>query len=595
MINPAAMMGLDNAPAYKELKEIKFGIRKLFEIKIKDTKDIERENKRQKEQDKRDAQDVQRVLKNDKALMQGWGTSLENSQAGLMAALLGGAALFGAASMLAGFDLQEFIDDVSNNISRFLDNVLPSSPSMNEDYVPVDGEVGSPGTDDTEDIGDLSDMSPTDDPKAEKTAKTLPLPKTVVVTSKAGMRSGRVHAGVDIGGAGGEPLTVSRPSKIVESRSISGYGNTVIFKDNRGEHLYAHMRALSKFKVGDTVQPGQIIGYLGNTGRSSGPHLHWEFDKRSNVVGRPRSLAEMTDPLSVGGMNWKTPFTGKQKGGVIGKAIHLIKDHESIASLTKGERDWTRPGMQTSTGSAKKPYRKLTDKTPIYPYRDRGSKKTPTIGWGTTFLGGMMSGKNPVTMKTPPMPKKRADEHLVKDVSQLAAHLAKTVKPWKKMSNDQKTGMISIGYNAGPNAHLTKDPKFKPYGDAIQTGNFEKAISPKIMPDFDSLKDRRMEEIQFLKKGPKQVTGFQSGGRVNMSPTQSVPDDYQHYTPEFYARQAKNITQSSIIIINKTSSAPQSVSAPSVKPRFMGDTDTDMPSYSDIAQSYYRYVGGIKI
>ena len=124
------MMGLDNAPAYKELKEIKFGIRKLFEIKIKDTKDIERENKRQKEQDKRDAQDVQRVLKNDKALMQGWGTSLENSEAGLMAALLGGAALFGAASMLAGFDLQEFIDDVSNNISRFLDNVLPSSPSM---------------------------------------------------------------------------------------------------------------------------------------------------------------------------------------------------------------------------------------------------------------------------------------------------------------------------------------------------------------------------------------------------------------------------------------------------------------------------------
>ena len=104
-----------------------------------------------------------------------------------------------------------------------------------------------------------------------------------------------------------------------------------------------------------------------------------------------------------------------------------------------------------------------------------------------------------------------------------------------------------------------------------------------------------MEEIQFLKKGPKQVTGFQSGGRVNMSPTQSVPDDYQHYTPEFYARQAKSITQSSIIIINKTSSAPQSVSAPSVKPRFMGDTDTDMPSYSDIAQSYYRYVGGIKI
>ena len=88
MINPAAMMGLDNAPAYNELREIKQGITTLFNIKLKDTKGIELENKRQREQDKRNDQDVKRVLRQDKAVMQQMGANLENSQAGLMATLL---------------------------------------------------------------------------------------------------------------------------------------------------------------------------------------------------------------------------------------------------------------------------------------------------------------------------------------------------------------------------------------------------------------------------------------------------------------------------------------------------------------------------
>ena len=602
MINPAAMMGLDNAPAYKELREIKQGITTLFNIKIKDTKSIELENKRQREQDKRDNQDVKRVLNQDRAVMQQMGANLENSQAGLMAALLGGAALFGAAKLLGGFDLGQFVNDVSTDLYNFLtgkDKV--DEPTLNESDVPT--TQASPGSDaDTEVSGGVEELSQTDDPKSDKVAKQLPLPKTVTVTSKPGWRGNKVHTGIDIGGVGGEKLTVSKPSKVVESRFIKGYGNTVIFKDSRGEHLYAHMQALSKFKPGDTVQPGQTIGRLGNTGRSTGPHLHWEFSPKLNVVGRPRGMNETVDPSKTGGMSWKTPFTGHQSGGVVGKALHMIKDHEAIASLTPGERDWVRPGMQKSTGSSKRSYSSLEPGTLIHPYRDRGSKKTPTIGWGTTYLGGMMKGTDPVTMKTPPMFKKRADAHLEKDVTQLTGHLAKTVKPWKKLSDDQKSGLISIGYNAGPNAHTSKNPKFAKYGKAIQSGNIQEAVKKDVMPHFESRKDRRMDEISLLKSGPQQVTGFQrggvvgkqSGGLINLMNTEKQPESFDHYTSEFYERQAKKVTGSSIIIVNKTA-PPRTPSLPHTKDAWGGTGDDDTPSYSDIAQTFYRYVGGIKI
>ena len=111
-----------------------------------------------------------------------------------------------------------------------------------------------------------------------------------------------------------------------------------------------------------------------------------------------------------------------------------------------------------------------------------------------------------------------------------------------------------------------------------------------------------MDEIQLLNNGPKQVTGFQrggvvgqqSGGLVNLVNTEKQPESFNHYTPEFYERQAKKVTGSSIIIVNKTA-PPRTPSLPHTKDPWGGTDNSDMPTYSDIAQAFYRYVGGIKV
>ena len=73
------------------------------------------------------------------------------------------------------------------------------------------------------------------------------------------------------------------------------------------EHLYGHMREATKYRKGDIVNPGDIIGYVGSTGRSSGPHLHWEVSPRAGEVGYKRE--NVIDPIEAG-YDAQVPFTG---------------------------------------------------------------------------------------------------------------------------------------------------------------------------------------------------------------------------------------------------------------------------------------------
>lgn len=65
-----------------------------------------------------------------------------------------------------------------------------------------------------------------------------------------------------------------RIEKIVEG--VAGYGNYVIINHNGYSTLYAHLESFSEMKEGDFVRAGAVIGKVGNTGRSTGPHLHFE-------------------------------------------------------------------------------------------------------------------------------------------------------------------------------------------------------------------------------------------------------------------------------------------------------------------------------
>mgnify|MGYP003951262355 CR=1 FL=1 len=88
----------------------------------------------------------------------------------------------------------------------------------------------------------------------------------------------KLHTGTDFAAPSGTPIMASGAGKITRSRWCEGGGNCVKIKHNSTyETIYAHMKNFAKgIKEGKKVKQGQIIGYVGSTGMSTGPHLHYE-------------------------------------------------------------------------------------------------------------------------------------------------------------------------------------------------------------------------------------------------------------------------------------------------------------------------------
>lgn len=99
------------------------------------------------------------------------------------------------------------------------------------------------------------------------------------VTSRYGSRWGRQHQGVDIGGSMGDPVKASDGGTVTYAGWYDGYGNFIKIKhDNGYETYYGHLSSVG-VSVGQKVAQGEVIGKLGSTGRSTGPHLHFEIRK----------------------------------------------------------------------------------------------------------------------------------------------------------------------------------------------------------------------------------------------------------------------------------------------------------------------------
>lgn len=97
------------------------------------------------------------------------------------------------------------------------------------------------------------------------------------------------HKGVDIPCAVGVPVKASNSGKAVLTRDLYFSGNTVVINHGLGFFsIYCHLSCIC-VKEKELVEKGEIIGYIGSTGRVTGPHLHWGF----------RLLADYIDPLSV--------------------------------------------------------------------------------------------------------------------------------------------------------------------------------------------------------------------------------------------------------------------------------------------------------
>ena len=124
---------------------------------------------------------------------------------------------------------------------------------------------------------------------------TWPVPSCTYITSKFGYRvhpifgTTKYHSGVDIAAGAGATIKAAAGGTVSIAEYSESYGNyCVIYHSNGTTTLYAHMNALPCVSAGQTVSQGDVIGYVGSTGWSTGPHCHFEIRVNGSCV----------DPLS---------------------------------------------------------------------------------------------------------------------------------------------------------------------------------------------------------------------------------------------------------------------------------------------------------
>ncbi|MCB2120134.1 MAG: peptidoglycan DD-metalloendopeptidase family protein [Rhodobacteraceae bacterium] len=111
---------------------------------------------------------------------------------------------------------------------------------------------------------------------AGKLPFAMPLKTSFRYTSPFGRRWGRMHEGVDLAGAHGSPIYATADGVVVHAGPENGYGQLVSIRHDFGlETRYGHLSAIN-VTVGQKVSRGDKIGAMGNTGRSTGTHLHYE-------------------------------------------------------------------------------------------------------------------------------------------------------------------------------------------------------------------------------------------------------------------------------------------------------------------------------
>src|SRR3546814_19502540 len=119
-----------------------------------------------------------------------------------------------------------------------------------------------------------------------------------------------MHRGVDFAAPSGTPVMAAGDGVIERAGRNGGYGNYVRLRhDARHRTAYAHLSRFAKgVRAGQRVTQGQVIGYVGTTGRSTGPHLHYEVLVSGEQV-HPMGLKFPT------GRQLEGKWLGKFKGG----------------------------------------------------------------------------------------------------------------------------------------------------------------------------------------------------------------------------------------------------------------------------------------
>ncbi|MGM0288597.1 hypothetical protein IGL04_002892 [Enterococcus sp. AZ085] len=130
-------------------------------------------------------------------------------------------------------------------------------------------------------------------PQLNKKGYVVPL-KNYTISSPFGTRGGEFHRGIDFAAAQGEPIYASKAGMVIKAEFHPSWGNYVAIEHEDGTTaLYAHQQEY-QVKVGDKVKQGQIIGYVGSTGNSTGSHLHFEL-----CLDHSLNQSQLVDPETV--------------------------------------------------------------------------------------------------------------------------------------------------------------------------------------------------------------------------------------------------------------------------------------------------------
>jgi murein DD-endopeptidase MepM/ murein hydrolase activator NlpD len=112
-----------------------------------------------------------------------------------------------------------------------------------------------------------------------------------MLSSGFGTRDGRLHAGIDLSGERGTPIVAADDGVVrFSGRWLNGYGNAVMLDHGDGlMTLYAHNER-NVVRQGERVRRGQIVALMGDTGRASGTHVHFEVHQQGRLVDPLRWL-----------------------------------------------------------------------------------------------------------------------------------------------------------------------------------------------------------------------------------------------------------------------------------------------------------------
>ncbi|MBE9061718.1 M23 family metallopeptidase [cf. Phormidesmis sp. LEGE 11477] len=129
----------------------------------------------------------------------------------------------------------------------------------------------------------------------------IPVLGKVDISSEYGVRSNpfggggyEMHEGIDFVGSVGAEIVATGDGVVTLSGHNGGYGIVVTIDHGNGyESLYAHM-SKADVEIGQSIRRGEVIGYIGSTGRSSGPHLHYSLYKDEQPIN-PRQLLKLAD------------------------------------------------------------------------------------------------------------------------------------------------------------------------------------------------------------------------------------------------------------------------------------------------------------